>query len=168
MKQLKAYTIVGFFFVLILGTLFHFLYEWTNQCYIVGFFALVSESVWEHMKLLFFPMLLYIFFMIWRFNERFPCVIAAFFFGNLAGTWCIPLLYYAYTSVLGTNILFIDLAIFAISTGIAFYLAYKFTLSCRLQPYTIFLCILICMVLLCFLVFTYHPPAFAMFSSAHS
>ena len=60
MKQLKAYTIVGFFFVLILGTLFHFLYEWTNQCYIVGFFAPVSESVWEHMKLLFFPMLLYV------------------------------------------------------------------------------------------------------------
>ena len=59
MKELKSYTIAGIFFVLILGCLSHFFYEWSSNNFIVGLFAPVSESTWEHMKLIFFPMLLY-------------------------------------------------------------------------------------------------------------
>lgn len=58
-KCLKTYTIIGVFFVLAAGSLAHFLYDWTGSNAIAGLFVPVNESVWEHMKLLFFPMLLY-------------------------------------------------------------------------------------------------------------
>ena len=55
-KCLKTYTIIGVFFVLAAGSLAHFLYDWTGSNAIAGLFVPVNESVWEHMKLLFFPM----------------------------------------------------------------------------------------------------------------
>ena len=58
-KKLLCYTIAGIVFTSILGTLAHFIYEWSNENFLVGLFTPVSESTWEHMKLLFFPMLLY-------------------------------------------------------------------------------------------------------------
>ena len=59
MKRLKCFTIAGIFFVLITGSLAHFLYGWSGNNHIVGLFTPVSESIWEHMKLIFFPMLIY-------------------------------------------------------------------------------------------------------------
>lgn len=56
----KKYVVIGFFVVGILGTLFHFVYDWSGQLWLVGLFAPVNESTWEHMKLLFVPMLIYI------------------------------------------------------------------------------------------------------------
>lgn len=47
-----------FFFISILGVLLHFTYEWSNDNPAVGLFSAVNESTWEHLKLIFFPMLL--------------------------------------------------------------------------------------------------------------
>ena len=59
MNKLKCYTIAGAVFVLIAGTVSHFVYEWSGNRPAVGLFFPVNESVWEHMKLVFFPMLFY-------------------------------------------------------------------------------------------------------------
>ena len=40
------------------GTLFHFIYEWSGFHPLAGLFAPVNESTWEHLKMLFFPVLL--------------------------------------------------------------------------------------------------------------
>lgn len=56
----KKYVVIGFFVVGILGTLFHFVYDWSGQMWFVGLLVPVNESTWEHMKLLFVPMLIYI------------------------------------------------------------------------------------------------------------
>ena len=52
-------TIAGILCVSILGTLLHFTYRWSGRNPLIGLIAPVNESVWEHMKLLFFPMLLF-------------------------------------------------------------------------------------------------------------
>lgn len=59
-KFYKRYIVTGFLFVGILGTLFHFVYDWCRQARLIGLFVPVNESTWEHMKLLFIPMLIYI------------------------------------------------------------------------------------------------------------
>lgn len=58
-KSLKFWQIGGFVFTAIAGVLLHFLYDWTNQSIIVASFSAVNESIWEHMKLLFFPMFVF-------------------------------------------------------------------------------------------------------------
>ena len=53
-KNILSFLIIGF-----LGTIGHFLYEWTGDNRIVGYFFSTNESTWEHLKLLFFPTLIY-------------------------------------------------------------------------------------------------------------
>ncbi len=168
MKHIKHYTIIGTIFVLITGTLAHFLFDWSGNNQIVGFFTPINESIWEHMKLLFFPMLLYSIIMFLKFHEKYSCITSAFCFGMLAGTFLIPLFYYAYTSILGKNIFMLDISIFILSVVIAFWLSYKLTLSCSLESYTFLLCLMICILLICFFVFTYCPPDTIIFQNPTS
>lgn len=163
MKQLKQYTIIGIIFVLIAGTLAHFLYNWTGNNPVIGLFTAINESIWEHMKLLFFPMLVYSLIMILKFHRKYSCITSALCFGILVGTFLIPLFYYVYTSILGKNVFIVDISIFILSIVIAFWLSYKLTLSCKLEPYLFLLCILVCILFVCFLVFTYHPPDVTIF-----
>ena len=163
MRHLRRYAIIGIFFVLTVGSLSHFLYDWTGNNHIVGLFTPINESIWEHMKLLFFPMLIYSLIMILKFHRKYSCITSALSFGILMGAILIPLFYYAYTSILGKDVFILDIATFILSIIIAFWLSYKLTLSCRLEPYTASLCILVCMLFVCFLVFTYHPPNAAIF-----
>lgn len=57
-RKIRNYQIVSIIFVCILGTLLHFTYELSGENQLVASFSAVNESVWEHLKLLFFPMLL--------------------------------------------------------------------------------------------------------------
>lgn len=163
MYRLKRNLVIGVVFVFITGTLAHFLYEWTGNSFFAGLFTPVSESVWEHMKLLFFPMLFYSLPLTIAAKGSYGCLVPSLCFGILAGTLLIPVLFYAYTFILGKNILVLDIAIFALSTVLAFWTAYRLTLSCRLKPYTGLLCALVCILFLCFLLFTYSPPDMEIF-----
>ncbi len=51
--------ICGILFTSVLGSLLHFVYEWTGENPLAALFSPVNESVFEHCKLLFFPALLY-------------------------------------------------------------------------------------------------------------
>lgn len=163
MSQLKFFTIIGAIFVLITGTLAHFLYHWSGNNTTVGLFAPINESIWEHMKLLFFPMLLYSVVMVVKFKEKYPCIAPSLCFGILAGTLLIPVFYYAYTYILGRNLFILDISIFILSVLIAFWLSYKLTLSCKLTPYAFLLYGLLCIFFVSFLVFTYYPPELELF-----
>lgn len=164
MTQLKRYTIIGAIFATILGTLSHFFYDLSNQNFIVGFFSPINESTWEHMKLVFFPMLLFSLFVISKLKESNPCITSAFLSGILIGTLLIPLIFYTYTGILGYNVFVLDLLTFLLSVIGAFFVAYRLTLSCRMQEYTMFLWIAVGVVFLFFLLFTIAPPDIALFA----
>lgn len=170
MKQVKRYTIIGILFVLITGTLSHFLYDWSGANSIVGLFSPVNESIWEHMKLLFFPMLLYLPVMIFKFRELRSCIVSAFCFGILTGTLLIPISYYGYHAVLDKDIFILDISIFILSILVAFWLSYRFSISCALKSYTLLFVGLVVIFFLCFIVFTCYPPDFSLFEdpSRHS
>lgn len=164
MTQLKRYTLIGAIFVTALGTLSHFFYDLSNQNFIVGFFSPINESTWEHMKLVFFPMLLFSLFVISKLKESNPCITSAFLSGILIGTLLIPLIFYTYTGILGYNVFVLDLLTFLLSVIGAFFVAYRLTLSCRMQEYTMLLWIAVGVVFLCFLLFTIAPPDIALFA----
>lgn len=56
--ELKKKKIIGSFIIFGLTFLFHFLYNWFPNTFFSLFFP-VNESIWEHMKLLFTPFILY-------------------------------------------------------------------------------------------------------------
>ncbi|RKJ21468.1 hypothetical protein D7X48_03410 [bacterium D16-50] len=164
-KCLKTYTIIGVFFVLAAGSLAHFLYDWTGSNAIAGLFVPVNESVWEHMKLLFFPMLLYSAFGAWIYRRQIRCIVSALCLGITAGTLLIPVFFYAYTFILGRNIFLLDIGTFVLSTVIAFRLAFQLAVSCRAKPYILLSCVMVGVLFACFLWFTNHPPDIGLFSA---
>ena len=164
MKQFKYYIIGGVLFTLLTGTLSHFLYEWTNQNSIVGLFSPVNESIWEHMKLLFFPMLFYSISINFKFKKRYPCITPSLSFGILLGTLSIPIFFYMYTKIIGQDIFFLDILTFILSIIIAFFAVYKLTFSCKIKPYAFLLYFSVCIFLICFLLFTYKPPNAELFA----
>ena len=110
----------GFLFVCAAGTALHFLYQWSGESVAAAPFAAVNESVWEHMKLLFWPMLL------WAGAERaVPGGYSRGFWpakalGTLLGLALIPALYYTYTGALGVSVMWVDIAIFFVAAAAAF------------------------------------------------
>ena len=48
--QIKKWEIAEFIFIAIVGTLLHFVYDWSGQNPAVGIIAPVSESTWEHLN----------------------------------------------------------------------------------------------------------------------
>ena len=60
-KNMQLWQLIGFAFTGLLGTLLHYLYEWTNESILVSPFSGINESTWEHMKLIFFPMFIFAF-----------------------------------------------------------------------------------------------------------
>lgn len=164
MKILKRRAIGGIVFVLAIGTLSHFLYEWTGQNYVAGLFTPVNESIWEHMKLVFFPMLLYSLFMIPGLKGKFPCLPSAYCFGMLLGTLLVPVLFYAYYFVIGRDVFFLDLTTFAASVILGYTAVYKLTLNCRAKAFSWLLYALVAMGIVCFMIFSYNPPPLAIFT----
>lgn len=59
MFRIKHYLAAGFLFTSVLGTLSHFFYDWSGRNPLAALISPVNESIWEHMKLLFFPSLLW-------------------------------------------------------------------------------------------------------------
>lgn len=166
MRKLKYYTVIGIFFVVTAGCLAHFMYDWSGQNPVVGMVTPVNESVWEHMKLLFFPMLVYSGLMVIRFKSQCTHIASKLCLGILTGTVLIPVLFYAYTFLLGRNILFIDIVIFVISVIAACGISYQRILTCKPEPYRVLLYVFTGILAICFIVFTYHPPVLQLFKTS--
>lgn len=105
-------------FVWIFGTLLHFAYDFFGESPISGVFAPVNESVWEHYKLLFYPILFAVIYVSRGrkiLNMAVPALLAVLHSGIMMFG-----IFYFYTSALGTDaILSVDIANFFISSFVS-------------------------------------------------
>ena len=163
-RSLSFWQFVGFVFTSVVGTLLHFLYEWTGESVIVGLFSAVNESIFEHMKLLFFPMLLFAFIEAKYIGEEYDNFWCAKLVGILVGVGLIPVLYYTYTGIFGVNADWFNIIIFFITAAISYMVETRIMESGRcsfIQPNLAkFILIIIAAV---FIVFTFFPPKIPLF-----
>ena len=113
--------LISFLVISIVGTLLHFVYEWSNHNKIVSLFAAVNESTWEHIKIALTPMFL------WGLYDGYvygfsPNYFLAKSISLLAVIIIIPLLFYGYKLITKKSILIIDIMIFYNLAGVIFYL----------------------------------------------
>ena len=124
--SINKWCVLGFLFTVGVGSLLHFVYEWSGKMAIVAPFSNVNESTWEHMKLLFYP-------------AFFFAIIQSFFFkdrkdywyiklkGTLLGLVLIPVIFYLFNGIIGESNDVINIMIFVISVlGIYLYEAKAF------------------------------------------
>jgi len=125
---LLLWQIIETVLIILLGVILHFLYDWTSKNKFVATFSAVNESTWEHLKLAFFPILLFgivdfIFVKPYANNVVFAATIALF-----SSITIITILFYAYLGVIGKNVDVINISIFVIAVIIAKYIAYRIML----------------------------------------
>lgn len=124
-KRYKKITGLGILWTLVLGTLSHFFYQWLHENMLVGLFSPVNESVWEHLKLLFFPALTYMLIEQKVMGKAMPGLFGKNLQGLFAGLLVMPLLFYGYTAFSGKSILWVDIGIFCVCVLLTFLLPYK-------------------------------------------
>ena len=153
----------GFAAVTLGGTILHFLYDWTGGSILVSPFSGVNESTWEHMKLLFWPLLLFALVqrLFFRDQKNYWCVKLA---EILLGLVLIPVLFYTYNGVFGKSPDRVNIAIFYICALLVFlferWAFKKDWLQCK-YPRLAFATIVLIVVL--FVVFTFAPPQIPLF-----
>ncbi len=162
-KNILNYSVIGYIIIVIVGTLLHYLYDWTGENLIVGFFSAVNESIWEHMKLLFFPAVAYGFFFSTVLSRQYPCIEPAYFLSVIIATFVIPVLFYVYTGLLGRSYIFFDILIFFIAVLILFLLTYALSRSRKLCKYLMLVRRVILALIVAFMTFSYLTPKFGIF-----
>jgi len=106
--------LIGTIFIILIGSISHFLYDWTNHNKIVGYFAAVNESTWEHIKLVILPTFLWIAIEYHWYIDT-PIYFFARFIGLLVMIILIPVLFYGYQIITKKNNSLINILIFIIS-----------------------------------------------------
>lgn len=109
----------------IIGTLFHFIYEWSNHNKIIALFAAVNESTWEHIKIALTPTFL------WSLYDGFiygtnPNYFVGKFICLLFIIVLIPTIFYLYKKIVKKPILFIDISSFYITIILSQMIFYHF------------------------------------------
>ena len=161
-KNLGLWQFAGFTIAVALGTVLHFLFDWTRAFSLAPISA-VNESTFEHMKILFFPMLF------------FACVQYAFFRADYPGFWWIkligiavgtvlvPVLFYTFNGAFGKTPDWLNITFFFLAAGLAFFIEYllfrnDFFLSYPWIPFAILVILAIA-----YGVFTFYPLKLPLF-----
>ncbi|MGN0522496.1 MAG: DUF6512 family protein [Eubacterium sp.] len=169
MKNLFKFSIIGFIFVSVFGSLCHFIFEWSGYSKAIAFFCPVNESVWEHLKILFFPYLIWgiIEFILMKKPRGF---IASKYIGAFLGMTVTVTFFYTYTGIIGKSIELLNILSFFIGVFSAFAVDYILIKSSKLKPafydnIAIALFILTAVIFFCF---TFVPPFIPLFKDPKS
>jgi len=163
-RRVLAVEIAGVIFIILLGSTLHFTYElWSNP--VVGSFSAVNESVWEHMKIVFWPALLWMLITIVLLRSK----VNNFFAAKTAGAYFmvafIPAVFYTYTAFTGESILVVDIGSFVVAVILGQALSYMLFRVRQLSKLAEGIAIIAIVALAAvFVVFTFYPPHLPIFN----
>ena len=113
----------------LLGTLWHFVYEMLGRNFIIGLIAPINESVWEHLKIVFFPFLIVgiVGFIKLRPKSNFWTGILA---GSAVGMLTVFFGFYLYSSIIGESLV-IDILLYIASIIVAMFISWWFVINTK-------------------------------------
>lgn len=161
----KKAHIIGFILSSLLGTLLHFVFEWTGEWPPAGALSAVNESTWEHLKLLALPMLAFGVAEYFIYGRKYPGFITLRFLSILLGMLIITAGFYTYTGVVGRNIDAVNIILFELALLAAYRFSYRRMDENRFisRAANAWSLLGAATLLLLFIVFTYYPPHIGLF-----
>lgn len=166
MPRLIRLELIGAAFMIALGSALHFLFGWSGNWPPVALIAAVNESIWEHLKIAFWPGV------VWALLAPYPKAIrgwplfAAKGVGLMVCATTIVLVFQSYTTILGKNLLALDIGTFAFSILVGQLIsAWLLARQPRLLPLGIPVLVLL---FLAFSLLTYAPPDHWLFTDART
>jgi hypothetical protein len=143
----------------VLGSLLHFLFDWTKHNRFVAILAAVNESYWEHIKIAVWPVMLLQGFLFLAGGNQFLAFVPA----ATISLYSIPItmvgLVFLYKTISKRNILWLDISLFFVVIAVAQSLFVLLLEQLRPTTATVVLAILFLVGLIAaFLRFTFRPP----------
>jgi hypothetical protein len=168
-NEIFAWEIAGFVVISLSGGLLHFAFAFFGEWPPVALVAAVNESVWEHLKLAFWPALLFAF-IEWPFFRR---KVENFWTAKAAGIFVMPLgivlLFYGYTALAGGNVLWADISLFILAVLAGQMLSYRIMArrrsTARFKTAAI---ILLALMIIAFSSLTFFPPKCPLFRDSRA
>ena len=162
-RSIGLWQLMGYAITSLGGTLLHFLYDWLGEAAWIAPLSGINESTWEHMKLLFWPMLFFAIVQRFFFRDRhdFWCVKLR---GILLGITLIPVFFYTYNGAIGKSPDWLNIVIFFVSAAIAYiYETRLFVTKKRLCKSSKWAIATLSLIALCFVIFTFATPEIGIF-----
>ncbi|MBQ3415660.1 MAG: hypothetical protein IJH39_10060 [Clostridia bacterium] len=161
-KKIRNYQIFSIVFTFLLGSFLHFTYELSGKNYLVATFSAINESVWEHLKILYFPMLLTIIIGCFYLGKEYSNFLCSKTIGTIIAMIFIVVFFYTYFGILGKNIAFIDILSFFIADILGEVIAYISIINKYKCNRLISILVLILISIL-FIIFTFFSPRIGLF-----
>lgn len=165
----QKWIVIGISVLFLIGLVMHFLYDISSSSTIAGAVAAVNESVWEHLKMVLLPVILWwtIYYLVT--GKRNNIDKNRWFTGALisliTALIAIPLLFYFYTEAFGVEVLAVDIIILFLALLFGQLLGlHLYNHSKGISVY-ISIGIFIALILL-FIVFTFCPPHLPLFKDS--
>lgn len=114
MSQAGIILLVETIAITMIGSLLHFTYQWAGEKKLVGIFAAVNESTWEHIKLALSGIFCCTLVDVWFVGDN-PNYWLAKSISFLVPIIVIPIIFYSYTSFTTRAVLPVDIASFAVT-----------------------------------------------------
>ena len=149
--------------IFVMGSLAHFVYDWSKHNKIIGLFAAVNESTWEHIKIALTPTFL------WALYDGFvygykPNYFLAKIISVLALIILIPVMFYIFRAIFKKNYYIVNIGIFYLSI-VASQLLFCTIITRPTQPFIInyLSCIGLFIVFGCYMTLTLAPLKTSLF-----
>ena len=152
----------GFVFATAVGTVLHFLLGWTNADFLAPICA-VNESTWEHMKILFFPMLFFAWIQYPFFQKEYQGFWWIKLIGVLVGVGSVPIFFYTYNGAFGASPGWLNVVFFFLSAGLGYFVEWLLFRKQWALRNGFIAVILLVGIAVVFVVFTYVPPQLPLF-----
>jgi len=168
-RSVLKWELIGIAVISVLGSALHFAFELSGEWAPMGIIAAVNESIFEHLKLTFWPTVIYaaITYKLLRDST------SNFIIAKTAGVYIMPVtiivLFYAYTTLTGIENVIIDIAIFIIAVAAGQLTSYRILKMTQLPQWLKWLAIALLIILaLIYGLFTYYPPHVPFFEDTAS
>jgi len=166
-KRIRRWHLYGFLFTALLGPLLHFIYAWSGGNAIAALLGPVNESVWEHLKLLFWPVLFFSTAECFVYGKTLPGFLPAKALSLILGMLTIPTVFYLYSGILGRSITAVDIFLYYLAAAAVWLFSYRLLISQQFErnagPARLVSLGFLTLLMFCFALFTLRPPEIGLF-----
>jgi hypothetical protein len=168
-KTILKWEILGIIIVVALGGLFHFMFEILNYWAPSGAIFPVNESVWEHLKLPFWPLIIFSLIEYNFIKDKANNLILGKAISFIISISTILIVFYSYTAILGVELLIVDILSFVLGVIIGQVVSYKILTKEQLSTVYIKASWIIFIGFgILFALFTYFPPHLPIFQDSET
>lgn len=165
----EKFIIAGIPILFCIGSMMHFIYELSGENILIGALAPINESVWEHLKMMPIPIILWWTFYFYFSGNKSSINKNKWFTGALisllTSLTTVPLLFYFYTNAFGIESIIIDIVLLFIALlfgqllGLHFY-RYSKGLNFKISI------LLFVIIIFAFILFTFYTPQLPLFKDS--